>query len=254
MIVSKNSDNASYRYIAQHDHGLLSGEIAHAYLTPQGDRLKMALVLAVATHDLGWNELDTIEALSPEEIPYDEVRGLHDFLHLSEDRKVPLYVQGIDRCEAMHSYAGLLLSLHYTAFLDEESSPRVCAQERARRARLAASLGLSGERDERLLRDYERLKFFDLVSLYACMRAPDLDDGEVPPWISSRLQLLDQRHELSWRDEHTLTIAPFPLSGPLRFDLPYREIPAPRPASALEFQTEWRAASLKRLPLTVSAP
>ncbi len=247
MIKIKHLHNNTTRFFTQHDHGLLSGEVAHAFIDPVSkERLSMPLVMAIAAHDLGWDRMDAFGALAPDDIPYDAKRGVHDFLTISYDHKLPLYLDGIERCEALHPYAGLLISLHYTAFLDAEKYADVIAAEEARRTRLATQLGLSGTRAADVLEDYERLKFFDLISLYVCMRAPEHDATTCPDWIAHTLQLLGHSYDLGWCDASTLTMDPFPFAGPVRLSLPYRDLPVQALSNVRSFQQAWREAEIEQ--------
>lgn len=234
------------RFFTQHDHGLLSGQIAHAF-EERGEhapaRYAYELLLAIGMHDLGWDTLDTLDAIEdPSALPFDEESGqLEDFLHLSTRRKLPLYLDGIERCEALHPYAGLLISHHYAAFLDPLKYADIRRAEAGRRAGLAARLQHESAEDEAILADYERLKFFDLLSLYLCMRAPDVEDEASPGWVSSSVSLLDRAYTLSWKDHSTLHMDPFDFLEPrVVVTIPYKDLCVTEVSTAKGLLQAWK--------------
>ena len=248
MILQYHHEHNTVRLFTQHDHGLLSGELAHVW----EPRQSMALVMAIAAHDMAWHEVDALETLSPHEITFDTERGmLHDFLTLPYERKVPLYRQGIEQAQALHPYAGLLLSLHYAAFLDPLRFGDFMSEEEERRERLAAQLGYESWRDAKILRDYEALKFFDLISLFVCLRHPLARQVDAPRWITSTVRLDGVAHELNWRDEHTLTITGWPSPDPLDVVLPCRTLSSQRHASSAHLQSAYLAAPIEALHIRI---
>ena len=58
MIIQTRQE--TLRFITQHDHGLLAGEIAHAWRRPSGAALSAPLVRAIALHDLAWGPIDDL--------------------------------------------------------------------------------------------------------------------------------------------------------------------------------------------------
>lgn len=247
MIKISSLHNTTTRIFTQHDHGIISGEVAHHFIDPtHGKRLSLALVTAITTHDLGWDHIDDFITQPAESIPFTREHGALDFLRLPYDHKIPLYLDGIARCEAIHPYAGLLISLHYTAFLDPTRYADIITSERTRRIRLAEQLDYTDELDPRILDDYERLKFFDLISLFICMRAPLHDDSACPGWISPKMTLLGRDYTFSWQDPHTLTMDPFPFEEPLELTLPYRDLPNEALDTPERFKQAWAEASTQR--------
>ena len=224
MIIQRRPSTHSVRIITQHDHGLVSGEVAHAWLPKTHPRV-MALVLTCAMHDIAWEPYDRIDRLSADRISFSPDRGApHDFLTLGTQQKLELYTAGIDQLEAMHPWAGLLLSWHYAAFIPREKSPTFVDAERARRARLADQLGLDAPDAREVLDDFARLKFFDLISLYICLTAPGADHSALPFWITPEMECLGERFVFDWLDASTLSVDPWPVGRDLTVEIPYREL------------------------------
>lgn len=240
MLIQHRLDG-TLRIFTQHDHGQLSGELAHAWRGP-GAPLSMACVLAVAMHDLGWAEADAFGERDADQIAFDEEAGLpHDFLTMSIEDKLPIYAQGVELSAKMHAWAGLLQSHHYAAFLPRDKAPSFVDREADRREHLAADLGLEGPEDEEVLRDYERLKFFDLISLFVCMAAPGADPERCPGWISSTMEIEGHSYEFDW-DGDELRMSPWPFEAPVDLTLPYRRLERARFADAADFRLAWQEA------------
>ena len=247
MIIQVRQD--SLRLITQHDHGLLSGELAHLWRLPSGQPLSARLVRAIALHDLPWDALDDPERWAPhaQTLPFDHARGrMHDFVSLPSAIKAPLYARGIDALERVDPYVALLLSVHYSAFMPPHLQA-FAADERARRARLRRALDVQ---DEQLAQDYELLKAIDMVSLYLCQCSPGASPQECPSWITPRWTLLGQPLRFEFLDEHTVRLSGARLAAPARFELPWRELTR-QPRDAASFLRDWRQAPLKRSTLTI---
>lgn len=235
------------RYFTQHDHGIFTGQLAHAWDLD----LPMESVLTNTLHDLAWEPLDD---LSTGPIPFDPARGaLHDFITLPKADKMALYAAGLDALERVHPYAGLLISLHYSVFFPRDpDTARYHAREDARRARLSATLGLSGDDDPDLQRDYAWLKFFDVVSLYACLAQPGADEGACPRWLGPSYTVEGRHYTFSWDGPDTLVIDPFDARGhaPILARIPYRELDARPFADAEALRRAWLDAPVQVWELT----
>ncbi len=245
MIYAKLKSEDKIRFIKQHDHGLLSGEVAQLFKEPGYERLAgypVPLLLAISSHDLGWHTIDDIDAVEAlDALPFDASQGLHDFLHLPYALKIPLYLEGIRACKTLHPYAGLLISHHYTAFLDAQKYASIREDERQHREVIAATLGLASATEKTVMDDYERLKFFDLISLYICQRAPIFDDASCPAWITHTPKLFDTTYTLSWEDDATLLVQPHGhIIQSEVIDIPYKDIPTNACKDATSFLHTWK--------------
>ena len=242
MLIQTRGDQA--RYITQHDHGIHTGELAHAWDVP----LTMEAVLANALHDMAWIELDDP---TRDGAPFCSERGrLHDFNTLPKDLKMELYTGGLDRLEALHPYVGLLISVHYSVFFKrDDASASYHATEDARRARLGARLAID-ESDARLQRDYAWLKFFDVVSLYACLSQPGADPENLPFWLRSTYHVEGRDYAFEWLDEDTLVIDPFDAHAPVVTTIPYRTLPLSF-ENPQQLASAWQAAPVESWRLTI---
>lgn len=221
MIVQARTDGL--RLVRQHDHALAAGELAHAWRRTAAGPLPFRLVAAVGLHDVAWRELDRRPRLDP------ETGRPHAFDTYPLGPKLRAYAAGLDEMEEVDPWIGLLGSLHYSSFVDEEAAPRFLAAERDRRERLKARLrerraagpgdraarrpgeagpGVGGgpdsvgrEGDEpggsdavrggtrRIRRHLRWLKFFDGLSLRLCLAPPAVPDEALPGWLDREAPL-----------------------------------------------------------------
>jgi hypothetical protein len=238
MILQNRED--SIRCIRQHDHGLLSGEFARAWSSD----FSLELLLAIALHDLAWGAHNALDQHDPAWIPFNEEKGrVHDFITMPGERKLEVYQPGHDIYEAIHPYVGLLLSLHYGSFFPDNPTYAAYLEDlEARKSRLCAQLGYESAQDARVQRDWERLKFFDLLSLFVCLRAPGSRLEDAPVWIKGELELEGESIAMGWASEDVLEVSGWPGRG-LRFELPYRDVPMRRYRDATDFVSAWSGAT-----------
>lgn len=254
MIIQHRTDG-TLRIITQHDHGLLSGEIAHIWRDARtGAALHHRLVLAITLHDLAWQHDD-----SPgPSIAWDEAKGLpHDFMTLPTAQKLIMYANGIDDLEGVDPYTALLLSHHYSAFVknpDGEQEREFLEQEGRRRARLAAQLGFASPDAPSLMEDFEWLKTLDIISLYACQAAPGSDPTTIPSWIRSTWRALDQDFTFAYVDADdgvdTIKLIGAAVDKPILVEVPYWELER-RAYEKGELVQAWERAERKRWPLRI---
>lgn len=221
MLIQRR-DDGRLRLIAQHDHGLLAGELAAAWREPDASELPSELVLATALHDLAWRELDDEPRWNP------QTREPHDFLDFPPEEKYRAASEAIDRLEELHPWAAVLVSLHYSTFGSPGRPPGFEESEEERRLELLDDLGDSAPEPARLHRDLDFLRLFDNLSLYLCLAAPGAREESRPPWLSPRrfeIPGTDVRLELSWDDETEVEVAPFHFEEGLDLELPYRDLP-----------------------------
>lgn len=274
---------AGLRLIRQHDHALMAGQLAHAW-RPEGDPLPFRLSLAVGLHDLAWRDLDR-------EVRYDPATGRpHDFASYPLEPKLRAYSAGLDEMESLDPWVGLLGSLHYASFLDDERAPDFLAAERERQSRLRARLrgrygpgtpnegrrparghGRAG-RDERghrgdqavepdpgglgdrVERHVEWLKFFDGLSLRLCLSPPGVPDEGLPPWLDRRAPIPSPGGAAivpCWRSGRRVELKAAPLSGPLRLTVPVRDLPQRSYSGPPALQRAWSEARVRSWRLAV---
>lgn len=223
-----------FRCFAQHDHGRASGVAAAAWCGAAGDRpLRYEAVLAIGLHDLGWREQDERPTLDPD-------RGRpYDFMSTPIARRLRIYRDGIDAVQRLDPYAGLLASLHFSAFVADGSAPAFVDAERERQEALRTALRVP---DAEVRHDFEVLRALDLLSLVACLSGPGSDPSEHPRWVTLPMRVAGVEHALSWRSEEQLTVARFPFDRELRFALPYRDVPRRTYATQAALLAAWEAA------------
>jgi hypothetical protein len=259
--------------IAQHDHALLSGEMARRI----GNELFAppspyeAVVEGIAQHDCGWplhDENPTLNASG---------RPLHVF-----ETPVGLATQvwnaSVARAMNLGAYQGLLVSLHalgLSAFamahaknpsradvfeMNKFQHRQIEIQEDLR-ARLGLSndlprqLGLAApgaSADEDLLRfNFRLLTAMDRISLALCCGEnlfATLEDIYPRPGAGA------MRLTLSMPDSATMVVTPWPFDqGRLCFEVPARRVPDRAFATAEELQERYRQAPTERVMLTVCA-
>lgn len=242
MLLQTREDGELYVF-AQHDHGLLSGELARRWYAP--DAISQSSLLAIALHDIGWRALDALDdTRAPETLAFDAGAGLpHDFLTLPSAHKMPAYEAGISQVAAIDAYAGLLLSHHFSAFVPGAYAA-FAASEAARRERLAEALGLEAPDAPEVLVDFERLKAFDMLSLYLCLSAPGARPEGLPSWLSARWRCDGREHMLAWRAPGVLAMTPFGYTAPQEVQILRRTLPVSRFDDARDVLAHARRAPL----------
>lgn len=234
-------EEGGLRLIPQHEHGLVSGELAAAWRGGEGgEPLAEEVVLATALHDLGWVELDAEPARDP-----DTGRPL-DFLDFPSGRKYEAASEAIERISELHPYAGVLVSLHYATF----GSPRRTAEfeevEEERRLALLAELGDEAPGPDTIRRDLAYLRLFDNLSLFLCLTPPGAAPSSRPSWlVPDLLELPDGtgRVELAWKGPDRASLAPDVFGGEaLEAEVSCRDLPATAFASDAELRAAWEAA------------
>ncbi|MFC4076184.1 DUF3891 family protein [Salinithrix halophila] len=201
--------------IRQHDHGQISGDFADHWV--DGGRPGPSLRTAVRYHDVGWEELDG------------EVRRLHpktgkpySFVDFPMAEKLTAYRHGIDRVEAMDSYAGCLCSIHYASFFKGTSDPlelRFLEEEKRRRERLKERMT---ERErETLEKDWDFLRLCDDLSLFVCLNPPGRN---VHPWYQEGIRYQEGKLLPEWEDEGTLRMKEGLIRGSFTIRIPFCQV------------------------------
>ena len=222
MLVQYRHDGR-IRLFRQHDHALLAGELAAGWIGTARARtaLPFDLVLAVALHDLAWNELDEFPVWDP------EGRRPCAFHTYPLEPKIGAYRSGLDAVERIHPYAALLGSRHYTSLPDMQGLTELQESEAGRQARLRERLRLGPGDEARLERDLEYLKFFDILSINLCLTPPSASIEEQPEWLETahHPETPEGGHiHVTWWDDDVVHVDPFPFRESLDVSLPFREI------------------------------
>lgn len=250
MLIQRRDDRL--RLIRQHDHGLLSGELAAAWTGMDGSEgLDEEVILATALHDLAWRELDVRPRWNPE-------TGLpHDFLDFPSWEKYEAAVEGIDRVADLHPYAGVLVSLHYTSIGSPGRPVEFEEAEEERRLELLADLEDEAPGPAGIRRDLDHLRLFDNLSLFLCLTPPGAGTGSRPPWLTP--DLLEAPASgvglaLAWESEVRAVLEPFPFeAGAVDLELPFRDLPPGPFESGEALRGAWEDAEEAVLELRLEA-
>ncbi|HET7521885.1 MAG TPA: DUF3891 family protein [Bacillales bacterium] len=207
-----------YIFIRQHDHGLLSGEIAANWGNDPFQPPEHKLVLAASLHDVSWIEADA-------RLPWNEEQNLpFDFTSYPLHKRLDMYEKGLNTTERLNPYGGLLTSMHYCSFFKQEEAEgirRFLQHESARQDRLKQRFfGEPVETDLRLL------QLWDNLSLYICLNRPGATKKEEHPWFKNGIKAAAKTGEavtmqLRWLNERTVTVEPFPFRRSWSTRLPY---------------------------------
>lgn len=213
MIVRELAD--SFVLVDQHEHGLVSGEFARRWVrepVPPEPTL-----YAVANHDVAWRGPDR-------EVAWNEAAGRpYSFLDYPLGPKLAAQRQGIEVVEDHYAYAGCLCSMHYSRFAETSEEPEAVEfvrRETERQGRLRQAM--SGEELENLERNFRFLRLCDGLSLFLFLYGPG--EKGYPPPTPGGFELDGTRFELSWVDEGSVRLVPFPLTEPFQVSVPCREV------------------------------
>jgi hypothetical protein len=245
MIVQKRRE--FLRLIRQHDHALASGRLALEW-AGNGDApepLSHETVLGVSLHDVGWSRADDTPRWDP------VTGGVVGFETFPVEERAALYEEGLAFVERVHGWSALLCTLHYAGFGVSEDFRR---RQDARLARLRAAVCPTEADDARARRDLAFLRWFDDLSLVACLTGPL--SLEPPAWLdTARLTSGPDgiAREVRWADESTLAIDPFPFRVPVTLEIPCRDLPG-RLDDAEALRRGWDSAPWRRHPVRVTPP
>ncbi|MGI8650907.1 MAG: DUF3891 family protein [Rubrobacter sp.] len=201
--------------IAQHDHGLVSGEFARNLSegVTKG-ALRGEVLEAIANHDRAWERPDS-------EVLWNEEAGRpYSFLDHPPEPKTTAYTSFLDAMESGSRYAGLLCSAHYGSLVGNSEDPyekRFAAREKERRGRIRGSI------PDEVLDDFERdfavLQLCDDLSLFVCLNEPGRNEH---PWYKDGLRFLEKRIVPVWWDDEMLAFEPYPFAEEFTVEVPYR--------------------------------
>ncbi len=212
MIVRET--DKGFLLIAQHDHGLVSGDFAKRFSEEWlGEApLRDDVLFAASNHDIGWRRLDS-------EVSWNGERGRpHSFVDYPSEPKMEAYTEGLDAVEAHSPYAALLCSAHYGSFVKRSEAPaevRFREREELRRASIEASTTVP----DTFGRDFRLLQLCDDLSLFVCLNEPG---EEIHSWHKDGFEFSGWKFHPVWEGGDSLRFEPNPLSEGLEISLPYR--------------------------------
>ncbi|WP_238652277.1 DUF3891 family protein [Paenibacillus piscarius] len=217
----------------QHDHGLLAGNFAKWFKeehTPAEGR-RAEVLWAVSHHDRGWIDLD--------ETPFwNDAEGQpYSFIDFPVVPKLTFYRRGIDEIEAKTPYGALLCSSHFERLIEVsgEECPELTQyleDEAERRARIHRRLEQEKPLEEgELYYDARLLQFCDDLSLFLALNEPGSKESKKHPWFvdgfsgSEEFSFTSGRAiHAKWRDNRTLTLAPFPFTQDIEVSFKQRRV------------------------------
>jgi hypothetical protein len=197
----RRTEGDEFLLIAQHDHALLSGELAEQFGNEDFARPEPfdSAVRGVRLHDCGWPLHDDHPTLNKSGEPL-------DVFETPSEVGLKVWAASVEKAQKQDPYAGLLVSLHVlslsvfattqTGFQHEkwdlESGPERFAvakfqhREIERQERLRLTLGLRTEKhtqhrapqevtqkkEDRLTFNFRMLQAMDAISLAACCTTP----------------------------------------------------------------------------------
>ncbi|MCP8617177.1 DUF3891 family protein [Salirhabdus salicampi] len=221
MIVVENEHY--FQLIKQHEHGIISGEIANHLLHPFFIDNEHTVKYAIKHHDIAWDKIDEYPKWNEERMkPY-------SFIDYPTNKKVGFYQQGISLVESSYPYAGLLCSLHYVSFFsmndDEKHVQTFLKNEFNRRQRILEQVKVSEKRVELHKRT---LQFCDDLSLYICMNKPGVSKEEELSWFregfQQRFSFMEDKIHGHWRDKKHVVIDPFPFKTNFTVSIPFKRV------------------------------
>ncbi|MBB5174499.1 DUF3891 family protein [Texcoconibacillus texcoconensis] len=227
MIVRKEKDDVIL--IKQHQHGLVSGEMAELWGDEQfkKDNQKNEVVYAVKNHDRAWKDLDDRMLLETgDRIPA-------SFVNYPQKYKQQAYRKELAKLERSVPYAALLVSKHFASFFAgrlDKISQQFLREEKGRQERVKELLNLTEQDEKHLNNHFQILQFCDHMSLFLCMNKPGAHKQEEILWFrdgfSQRFPYLgNQLIAAQWLDEKKVSITPFPFSTSMVVRVPYKRVP-----------------------------
>lgn len=225
MIVRK--ENNKFILTCQHDHALLSGELArHFEHFFAHDSFFEDAVFAVHEHDRSW--------ILPDSNPIwnSEKNRPFDFIDYPHEKKLAYYNIGLNETEEMNLYAALLCSKHYVSFINDandEASRHFLNNEELRQNRIRTELG---QVDNDLLnRHFQLLQLCDNLSLYLCLNPPGVDKGEEHYFFkngfknSSSFNPVEGKNLIAkWPINNEVNIIPFPFKSSFEVNIEQKHL------------------------------
>lgn len=214
MIIREAAD--AFWMVRQPDHAHLSGQIAEVWQDPYFDTSphKEDTIRAVYAHDDSW--------LPADQTPFwnDVQQTPFSFITYPSALKMVLYTNGINTLEQENPYSALLVSLHYSSFMNPQikAESAFLQREEARQHRLKQQLGIRTEKQEVLLHyHFDILQFCDNLSLYLCLNKPGTSKAEEYPFFKEGFRNSEhfaftgyQKIHAFWLSPHQVLVQHFP--------------------------------------------
>ncbi|GAA0467464.1 DUF3891 family protein [Alkalibacillus silvisoli] len=225
MIVTSFYDH--FKMMAQHDHALVSGELASQWSSSifEGTVYRNEVEYAVSQHDCAWIPLDR-------EPLWNKEKGQpHSFIDFPLQPKVEHYEQGINQVEDHSEYAALLCSLHYTSFFDRNSlDPTISnfiSREMSRQNQIKKIL--KAQVPEKYIDfHFHLLQFCDDLSLYMFLNEPGTSKEEETPMFKEgfrqRFNGITGEIKAKWLDEQSVAVTPNPFANPFKVEIAYKQV------------------------------
>lgn len=196
----------------QVDHGALAGEIVDLWGNDRFAEPKPldAVRTAATYHDEGWRSPDS-------KLLYNEAEARPlSFSEIDQHDHIPLYKRGVDEVLRHDTYAGLLVSTHWTGLYRgrwglqpmpinwatsgrtpiEQLQDEAVTEQEHRWVDIKRELVADGFRSEfeaNLWHNFDLLQAWDLLSIYVCMNVhTPAPDGDQPQLLGLTLRSLDQ--------------------------------------------------------------
>ncbi|MFA1821092.1 DUF3891 family protein [Virgibacillus oceani] len=224
MIVREHDD--SFIMIEQNNHAHVSGEIMKHWRASlfKGEMFKSSVDYAIYKHDIGWVPFDKQPFWN------DKEKAPYTFVTFPPLPKIILYKNGIDKAEEHDNYAGLLCSEHYKRFLVNNTSDEAQAfvrQEEERQQRIIKTI--PDYQKELFDFHYAMVQLGDNISLYICLNEPGVAKKDEHNFFKDGIPLaksldLPEKMHLSWENDTTINMDPFPFHKPITFHLKQKEI------------------------------
>lgn len=277
-MIRRHTDPAHFHLITQPDHAHLSGQLARRLGNDRFAPVDETVATAIAMHDAGWPLHDDAPTLNSLHQP-------RDVFESTREIALPVWTASADRAQAVHPYAGLLVSLHGLALsvfatsqaerkhetfdlahvkakfaVNQFQHHEFERQERIRkqigmRTDLPLTFGLAAagiDPAEDLLRsNFRLLQAMDMLSLAICCTQPP---APVTQDVHPRPGQSPVRLSLTRKEADLLLVDPWPFDRPrLTFEVPARRLAAHAYEYEETFQAVYAAAPTEMLSLTLAA-
>ncbi len=221
------NQNTSFILFQQHQHGLISGEMAKQLRGSilHNEQIRFDVEFAIANHDYAWLQIDQLPLWNCEKNqPY-------SFIDYPLVDKIEAYTNGITYVQQQSEYAGLLCSLHYTSFFKEDSANssivRFISQEIDRRNKIKDKLQTYLD-EQTISYHLDLLQFCDDLSLYLCLNEPGVLKEEEHPWFKNgfrqRFEFANEGLNAKWLNDKRICVEPFPFHSEFQVALPYKQL------------------------------
>ncbi|WP_270181557.1 DUF3891 family protein [Alkalihalobacillus sp. CinArs1] len=225
MIVYEHND--CFVMIRQHEHALLSGQLAKKLNRTYWPDLSYQydVLYAIHHHDRGWKTLDSVPIWNDDEkFPF-------SFMDYPLPIKLDYYQKGIEEVLNYSSYAAYLCSKHYQSFFKQATSRRGVSFYNHESKRQKDLLHDFEVQEDLFTFHFQLLQFFDDLSLYVCFQEPGVTKENELTWFkegfSQSFYFLekDERILANWKDDHTIQLSHPLIPTDERFSIQIKRVP-----------------------------